>query len=171
MISQNLTARFSYLNCFGMQFLLLLNNLLLQTADLLFEVFNLTFLFTVWTQFCVEFKTEIQYLYYCCIFLLCHQSQISKSLWRTGLKVIRVTPLHVTLEEEGIEEGFIAAWTLNGKEIKSFISLCIFQYRSKSQNKKNMQAISQFRFWVYSLFKFAVWLSIINLVNLVIYSR
>lgn len=138
MISQNLTARFSYLNCFGMQFLLLLNNLLLQTADLLFEVFNLTFLFTVWTQFCVEFKTEIQYLYYCCIFLLCHQSQISKSLWRTGLKVIRVTSLHVTLEEEGIEEGFIAAWTLNGKEMESFISLCIFQYRSKSQNKKKI---------------------------------
>lgn len=135
MTSQGLTAWFSYLNCFGMQFLLLLNNLLLQTADLLFEAFDLTFLFAIWTQFCVEFKTEgHSILYYHCIFLLCHQSEISKSLWRTGLKLIRVTPLHVTLEEEGIEEGFIAAWTLNGKH--EIIYNCIFQYRSKSQNKK-----------------------------------
>lgn len=47
MASQCLAARLSYLNCFGVQLLLLLSNLLLQTADLLFQAFNLTFLFTV----------------------------------------------------------------------------------------------------------------------------
>lgn len=47
MISQSVTAWLSYLNSFGMQFLLLLINLLLQTVDLLFEAFNLTFFITV----------------------------------------------------------------------------------------------------------------------------
>lgn len=47
MTSQRLAAWFSYLNCFGVQLLLLLSNLLLQTADLLFEAFNLALLFTV----------------------------------------------------------------------------------------------------------------------------
>lgn len=46
-IGQSVAACYAYLNCFGMQFLLLLNYLLLQTADLLFEVFNLTRLLTV----------------------------------------------------------------------------------------------------------------------------
>lgn len=41
---------FSYLGCFGLQGLLLLNNLLLQTADLQFETFNLRFLLTVGAQ-------------------------------------------------------------------------------------------------------------------------
>lgn len=87
--------------------------------------------------------------------MLSCKSQI-KSLWRTGLKLIRMTPLHVTLEEEGIEEGFIAAWTLNGKQMKSFIILCLFQYRSKSQNKKTCKQVhsSGFERILYSMIKY-----------------
>lgn len=48
----------SYLSRFGLQVVLLLNNLLLQTADLQFEAFNLRFLLAVWTQLWREAEQE-----------------------------------------------------------------------------------------------------------------
>lgn len=99
-----------------------------------------------------SFNTAVSF---CCITNL-----KSAKVWHTGLKLIRVTPLHVTLEEEGIEEGFIAAWALNRKQMKWVITV----HFSKPQNKKTCKQ-SLFRFWLYYLFKFTVWLSIIYLIT------
>lgn len=137
-----------------MQFLLLLNNLLLQTADLLFEVFNLTLLFTVRMQLCVEFKTEEDSILTSQMHLSVVILKGHKILGRTALILIGVTPLHVTLEEKGIEEGLTTAWTLNGEKNEIFyILIFLFIKRNHSQN---MQKTKQMMSGASFLFDFTV---------------